>query len=303
MAKIAVVTNTNKMDAKRVRDLRRSLANAGLDDVRWVEIAHGSDAKAAAAKALKRGAETIVVCGGDGTVRAAAEAVVGTSTGLVVVPTGTANLFAAGLELPTEIDDIVDLIARRDHRRIDSAVCNGHAFNVMAGSGFDVGMLDGAEDSKERIGIFAYVRAAVHEARHRKMFATKITIDGKRFYKGKTSLVLVGNVGALKGGVELFPGATAIDGRLHIAAVTANGLRQWAALLVAAVLRRPQRSSHAEIGEGTSVVVTFKKKRLFELDGGVKGRTKRLEFSIRPRSLLVYAPTVYEPTNVPASTG
>ena len=62
----------------------------------------------------------------------------GTETALAVVPSGTANLFASGLELPTDIDEIVEMIARGDRRSIDTAVCNGMTFNVMAGSGFDV---------------------------------------------------------------------------------------------------------------------------------------------------------------------
>ena len=151
---------------------------------RWYEIVKGSDSKPAAKKALKRGAKTIVVCGGDGSVRAASEAIVGTETALAVVPSGTANLFASGLELPTDIDEIVEIIARGDRRSIDTAVCNGMTFNVMAGSGFDVAMLSDAEEGKERLGTFAYVGAAVRETRKRKMFDTKISIDGDVFYEG-----------------------------------------------------------------------------------------------------------------------
>ena len=71
---------------------------------------------------LKHGAETVVVCGGDGSVRAATAAMVDTSARLAVVPTGTANLFVSGvLQLPTEIDDIVAIVAHDGRRRIDTA--------------------------------------------------------------------------------------------------------------------------------------------------------------------------------------
>jgi YegS/Rv2252/BmrU family lipid kinase len=286
---VAVIANTKKIAKKDARLLRRSLAAAGVDDVSWVEIDSGSAAKAAAAKAIKHGATTIVVCGGDGTVRAAAEAMVDSSTGLAVVPSGTANLFASGLELPTDIDQIVELVARGDRRSIDTAMCNGHTFNVLAGTGFDVAMLEGAEDDKERLGTVAYIRAGVHEARHRKMFGATIKIDGDVFYRGPASCVLVGNVGTLKGGVEAFPEATSTDGRLHVAVVTATTMREWAGLLVTAVLRKQQWSSHSRFGEGQAITVTFDGKRRFELDGGVKGRSKKLEFEIRPRSLVVCA--------------
>ena len=48
----------------------------------------------------------------------------------------------------------------------------------MAGSGFDVRMLDGAEDSKERLGTLAYIRAGVQEARRRILFTARVKIDG-----------------------------------------------------------------------------------------------------------------------------
>ncbi len=291
MSNITVVANTEKLPKKDAKELRLALEAAQFTDVKWMKIEKGGDAKQAAAKALKRGATTVIVCGGDGSVRAAAEALVGSQTALCVVPCGTANLFASGLELPTDIKEIVELVARGDRRSIDAGLCNGQLFNVMAGTGFDVAMLNGAEESKEKLGTLAYVGAAVRKTRHRKMFETTIEVDGTQFFAGNVSCVLVGNSGSLKAGIKAFSDATATDGRLHVAAVTAVGAREWASLMVSTVLRRQQWSSHSEIAEGTSITVTFDRKRSFELDGGVKGKTKKLEFEIRPRALVVCAPT------------
>jgi diacylglycerol kinase (ATP) len=290
MSSVAIVANTMKFAKKDARSLKRSLTDAGVDDFDWLEIKRGSDSKKAAAKAVKRGAQTVIVCGGDGSVRAAAEALVGTSASLAVVPCGTANLFATGLHLPTDIDDIVKVITSGDRRSIDTATCNGQTFNVLAGSGFDVGMLAAAEDDKERLGTLAYVRAGVDEVRHRKLFHAKVSLDDQAFYEGEASCVLVGKLGSLKGGIKAFPEATPTDGLLHVAVVTAAGMREWASLMVSAVTRRQQSSNHAEIGAGTSVRVSFDNKRRFELDGGVKGRAKKLEFEVNPRSLVVCAP-------------
>jgi len=291
MSKIAVVSNTQKFVGKDVRRLRSSLGAAGFTDVLWYDVEKGSESKTAAAKALKKGATTILVCGGDGSVRAASEAMVGTDVALAVVPSGTANLFASGLELPSDIDDIVELIARGDRRSIDTGVCNDQTFNVMAGSGFDVALLDDAEETKEKLGTIAYVGAAVRETRNRKMFHAEVAVDDEAFYDGPASCVLVGNTGSLKGGIEAFPGASPTDGRLHVAVVTATGVREWAQLMLTAVLRKQQWSGSAEIGDGTEITVKFDRKRPFELDGGVKGKAKKLDFAIRPRSLVVCAPS------------
>ena len=291
MTAVAVVTNTEKMPRKESRRLRRALADAGFSKVEYLEVSRGSDTKAAAAKAVrKHGADTVVVCGGDGSVRAAAEALVGTQSVLAVVPCGTANLFASGLDLPTDIDDIVQLVASGQRRTIDTVDCNGHTFCVMAGVGFDVSMLDGAEDGKERMGTLAYVTSGVRAARRRTLFETTVSLDGEALYEGRASCLLVGNGGRLKAGLEAFPGATPTDGMLHLAIVTAAGLREWGGLLASAIARKPEWSRNAHLAQGRKVVVEFDKKQRFELDGGVKTTTKRLEFRIRPRSLHVAAP-------------
>ena len=292
MTDVVVVANTVKIPKKGVRELEAALAAAGFAKVKIVKVQRGSDAKAAAAKAVKNGVDVVVVCGGDGTVRAAAEALVGTRSALAVVPRGTANLFASGLGLPSDIDDIVGLIARQEQHTIDTATCNGHTFCVMAGVGFDVRMLDGAEDGKERMGTLAYVASGVRAARHRTLFTTTVTVDGTERFQGEASCVLVGNAGRLKAGIEAFPGATPTDGLVHVAIVTATGLRQWGGILAAAAVRKPEWSRNALLNEGTEIILEFPKKQHFELDGGVKTRAKRLEFKVRPRSLHVVAPAM-----------
>jgi YegS/Rv2252/BmrU family lipid kinase len=284
---VAVIANNEKLSKKDANRLRTALADAGCELVCWTNITRGSDAKKAAAKAVKRGAATVIACGGDGTVRAAAEALVDTDTALAVVPAGTANLFASGLQLTTDIDDIVKVVAHGDRRSIDTAECNGMTFNVMAGSGFDVRFLAQADADKEKLGMFAYLRAGTQQMRKRKMFRAKVCIDGNDFFDGDASCLLVGKLGAAKGGIETFPEATPTDGLLHVAVVTATGMREWAGLLGSAVLHRQHRSGHAEIGQGCEVRVEFDRKRRFELDGGVKGKAKKLHIDVHPHSLLL----------------
>ena len=55
------------------------------------------------------------------------------------------------------------------------------------------------------------------------------------------------------------------------------------------MMRKQQSSSHAEMAAGTAVEISFDRKRRFELDGGVKGKAKRLDFEINPHSLVICA--------------
>ena len=255
MASIAVVAHREKLTKTNAGDLKSALAKAGLADAIWIEIDKGSAAEPAARKAIKHGADTIIACGGDGTVRAAAAAVAHTDAALAVLPAGTANLFATGLELPFEPEKIVELIIRGERRTIDTGMCNDLRFNVMGGTGLDAAMIAQADDSKDTLGTWAYVRAGVKEARSGHSVEAKISVDGTAFFEGDVSCVLVGNLGRLKGGFIAFPDASPTDGVLDVAVLTATGIREWASVMVSAVrgkqetsCARPHRDRHEDQG-------------------------------------------------------
>jgi diacylglycerol kinase family enzyme len=206
---------------------------------------------------------------------------------LGVLPAGTANLFAGALHLPTNPEDVARAVAAGNTRVIDTAMCNDLAFAVMAGTGLDAAMIEGAEDSKERLGTIAYVRAGVSEARNRKPFDVKVKVDGEVCFKGEATCVLIGNLGTLKGGMEAFPDAAPDDGLLDVAIVTATGLRQWGSLVWSTAMQRQSSSRHVQFAQGAQVKVKMPKSHDFELDGGTKGSAKVLDYRIVPSSLHV----------------
>ena len=176
MTKVAVVAHADKLAGRERKRLKQALSDAGIN-APWFEIAKAKQAGAATRKALDAGARTVLVCGGDGTVRAASEALVGTEAALAVLPAGTANLFANGYSLPSDPAQIVEL----DRRAVAGApstapCCNDQTFNVMAGTGFDAAMIDGADASKDRLGMLAYVTAGCQQRPRRDTFDA----DGQR---------------------------------------------------------------------------------------------------------------------------
>jgi diacylglycerol kinase (ATP) len=286
---IAIVAHERKLLPADRRALEDALFMAGLE-ASWTDVPKAKKATKAAAKAVADGADIVVACGGDGTVRAASEALVGTDTALAVLPAGTANLFANAFGLPSRPSDLVALITSEQRRTIDSGICNDRTFNVMAGAGFDARMIDDADEHKERLGMLAYVRAGMRHARGGDRFDAQVTVDGQPFFAGPAACVLVGNIGTLKAGIAAFPEASPTDGILDVGVVTAAGLREWAGVLATTVRRRPAASAHTTVGQGRSIEVRLDGKHRFELDGGCKGTTARLTFSVRPSALTLCAP-------------
>ena len=72
-----------------------------------------------------------------------------------------------------------------------------------------------------------------------------------------------------------------------VAVITAVGPWNWLRLIASALLRTPAESSQAQVGQGTQVSVIFTRRRRFELDGDILGRTAALECRVEPHSLVV----------------
>ena len=99
----------------------------------------------------------------------------------------------------------------------------------MAGAGWDALMIEEADGTlKDRLGRVAYVWTGARHLNETR-FRAVIKVDGKRWFKGKASCVLVGNVGKVFGGIEVFDDARPDDGRLDLGVITAKGPLQWTA--------------------------------------------------------------------------
>jgi YegS/Rv2252/BmrU family lipid kinase len=131
-------------------------------------------------KAVERGVEAILVSGGDGTLSAAAAAVIGTDIPLGVISRGTANAFATALGIPDTIDAACHTILQSAVRKVDAASCNGQPMVLLAGIGFEAETVELADrEAKNRFGMLAYVLAGLQELQNMETFEVNIETDDK----------------------------------------------------------------------------------------------------------------------------
>ena len=169
MALVAFVVNRTLLrDPRRfLLRCRAAATDRGWDP--WFGPAGGAqDSLALTRRAVAAGASLVFAAGGDGTVRACAEALAGTGVPLAIVPLGTANLTARALGVPSQGGRAVEAgFGGRDH-----AIDLGHLtlvegaggtwFAAMAGIGLDAAVVAAAgERLKRRLGWAAYAAAGV----------------------------------------------------------------------------------------------------------------------------------------------
>jgi YegS/Rv2252/BmrU family lipid kinase len=138
------------------------------------------DAGQLAHEAVERGVHMIIASGGDGTLSAAANALVGTNIPLGIISRGTANAFASALGIPDTIEGACQTILQGTTRVVDAAQCNGKPMVLLAGVGFEAEMVEKADrESKNRFGMLAYIMAGVKQLREFDTFEAKIETDEK----------------------------------------------------------------------------------------------------------------------------
>jgi diacylglycerol kinase (ATP) len=256
----------------------------------WSIVPKSRKAPKQVRRALDAGAELIFAWGGDGMVQRCVDVVAGTEAALAIVPAGTANLLASNLGIPKDVEAAVEVGLSGERLKLDVGRVNGEGFAVMAGAGFDARMIADADGRlKERLGRAAYLVSGAKNLRARP-FGARIKVDGTEWFRGEASCILLGNVGKLFGGVEVFAEARPDDGRLALGVVTADGVVQWLRTLARAALGTASESPYARTTTARIVRIKLDRKVRYQLDGGERTKVKSLRIVVEPGAVEVCVP-------------
>jgi diacylglycerol kinase family enzyme len=253
----------------------------------------------AAGKALAAGATLVFAVGGDGTVRACAQALAGTSVPLAIVPVGSANLTARALGIPRDPDAALAAGFRGAECQIDLArvdlsgagsPADGMICTAMAGIGVDAAVVRSASDRlKRRAGWPAYAAASVG---HLLGPATDFTIrlDGGPPMARRARSVVVGNTGRLPGGFPILPDARPDDGVLDVGILAPAGLAGWVSVGYRAILASRRDDRRLERLRARTVEIRAAAPQPRQVDGEVVAPGTELSVSVLPGALLVRIP-------------
>jgi diacylglycerol kinase (ATP) len=290
MTSVGVLAHSAKTMGGGLGELRKTLSTYGINDPLWHEVEKSRFIPARAHDLVDAGADLIFVWGGDGTVQQAVDALVKAPVTVAIMPAGTANLFAKNLGIPPDLEEAVKVGLHGTRRAFDLGKINGEHFGVMAGAGLDAFMLRDADAGlKDKIGRIAYAWTGAKNV-DRDPVKTVIDVDGKRWFKGDASCVLIGNVGDVIGGLSAFPDADPTDGILNIGVVTADSAMDWTRTLGRAAVGDVSGSPFVETTWGKAFDVRFDQGIPFEVDGSDRKKTKRLKVKVKPSAITICVP-------------
>jgi YegS/Rv2252/BmrU family lipid kinase len=293
----AVVLNPSKVE--NVRQFRTRVdelaVERGWNPPTWYLTTVEDPGTGMAEQAAIEGAELVMVCGGDGTVREVCAELAGTGIPVGIIPAGTGNLLARNLGIPLFLNAAVDVALTGQDRAIDMVTISGDnledsSFLVMAGMGFDAAMIEGAdEELKRKIGWVAYVLSALKALMYPAV-RVEISVDAGPFTKHRARTIVIGNVGTLQAGMPLLPDAEIDDGLLDVVLLYPQRFLSWLPLAWRILLRRPQSDDLVHRMTGRSITIRADRDTPRQLDGDLIGPGRELHASNVHGRLLVRVP-------------
>lgn len=256
------------------------------------------DAGQLAQEAVDRGVHMIIASGGDGTLSATAEALVGTNIPLGVISRGTANAFASALGIPNTIEAACETILGGITKVVDAAMCNGKPMVLLAGIGFEAEMVEKADrESKNRLGMMAYIVAGVQQLREFDTFEVTIETEEK-VVTVTAAAVTIANAAPPTSILAQGPAGIIYDDGLLDLTVVAPQTRAGAVASAYHLLQTALRGDAAErddIGylRAQRIKVTTNPPQKVVLDGEIIG-TMPIEVECVPGGLTILVPEMEE---------
>jgi len=292
--------------AARIADVQAALCGAGIE-VKAIATELPDSAGVQALEAVREGYETILACGGDGTVHETLQSLVGGSAALGVIPMGTANALASDLGLPASPVKAVKMLltavpVRVSVGRVFYIDAGGRPrsryFIVAAGVGADALFLSGLDSRlKQRLGYALYVVEGFRVwATHTfPMFAASFFENGSAVPRVvETSQLLAVRISDFGGLLHnLVPGAALNNETLRVIAFKTRSRLHYLRFLTAVIFGRHTFSRKVELVDANTVEchdLEGSQARLFvEADGELLG-TLPVRIEVVPQALTLLIP-------------
>ena len=288
MAKTFIIMNPK---AGSVTDLEALIERfRRIPDAKVLVTAKAGGATQSTRKALRRGCDLIVAAGGDGTLN---EVVNGlreeaSATVLGLVPLGTGNDFARTMNLPTAVDEAIDLLIAGHTRPIDLVRVTSdevrYFVNVSTG-GFS-GLVDEnlTPEMKKTWGPLTYLRGAAAALPDLRAYRTTVSLDNAESLTLNLYNIVIANGRYLGSGTQIAPEASVDDGLLDIILIPEQTPAELAVLATRVALANHLSSDSIVFRRAAKVTVKSQPGMRFNVDGELVGN-EPAQFEVLPRAL------------------
>jgi len=228
----------------------------------------------------------IIVAGGDGTIN---EVINGLNykTKLGIIPTGSENVFAKEMKIPTNIVKACEVIIKKQTKLVDIGIANKNKFVFSCGIGFDAHAITKVKTiMKKFFGKHSYKFAGIKTLFEHRAEKLSIKCDDKQ-YEGY--FAIISNLKKYGGNIILSPNAEVNDGKLDVSIFTKKDFLSNVKYLFGAVRGNISKLQNIKQLQAKKIIVTSKKNVLYHTDAEIKGTTP-VSISVLPSKLKLIVP-------------
>ena len=252
----------------------------------------GEDILEIVLQAVAQGFDTVAAAGGDGTVSAVANGLIGTDARLGIIPLGTANVLARELGIPLALADACALLhGPNATTHIDAMKVKGKHYFTQIGIGVDAVMIrDTTVEHKRWLGNGAYVWTAATRFIGFQPHRFSIAADDRRA-RPRALQVVLANSGSLgTSGLRRGPDVEVDDGKIEVCILRAQTLLNFLSVGWSVVRGRHKEDRNIQFLPAERAVAVHTDRPLpVQGDGEVIGETP-LEVQVVPHALPVVVP-------------
>jgi len=233
--------------------------------------------------------ESVVAVGGDGTILKILPFIANTSVKLGIIPCGTANLFAASLCIPSNIEKAINILMRGKSIKVDIGKAGNDYFALRVGVGFDADVIHNTKRCwKKRIGYLAYLIQGIAGCFKLSNKSYKVTIDNKTFNVRANSIIVANAGNMFKNLFSVSPSGSVTDGKLDVFIMLARNLPEFIGVFLRLITGKINRSS--KVIHGKAQKIKIERLSQFAHIDGEPFRTDNIEISVLPKALNVLVP-------------
>ena len=234
--------------------------------------------------------DTIVAVGGDGTVLGVLPYIVNSSRKLGIIPCGTANLFAEGLLIPSNINKALDIILSDKTSDIDIGKADNQYFSLRCGLGYDADIINGAKTGlKNKIGYLAYFLQGIISLFKLNRKTYKIKIDGREIIVNASSVIISNAGNMFKNLFTVAPKGAVDDGKLDIFILCAKNFLDFVEVFMQILFGFHHPNSKVMYAQAATVSIVVEDESL-HIDGENRKLPHNLNISVLPEAVKVFVP-------------
>jgi len=230
--------------------------------------------------------ERILIAGGDGTIKMVAETLKNEEVIFGIIPAGSANGLSVDLNLPTTIEENLEVAFHNHFMEIDMISINGKKSIHLSDLGLNAELVRNYENSSTR-GKLGYALQVVTTLSELDEPFSSVITTAEQTIECTARMIVIANSQKYGTGVTINPEGKMNDGKFEIVILKNLDLLVFGKIITG---NMPLNSEDVEIISTDKATITTSKPVSFQIDGEYIGQETKLDVKILPAQIKFAVP-------------